>query len=113
MTETSNAPAAADDKLLDGYRVVQRTIIRPEQELDIRPLYISGVSSYSAGESTSRQSGAEEPDTAEKSSRDGSGASKDSYEDHVEAMGAFGRIAAEDWQLEIDEHAHQVGVWSG
>ena len=40
-----------------GLRIVQRTIIRADQELDIRPLYITGVSSFSAGESTSRQSG--------------------------------------------------------
>jgi galactofuranosylgalactofuranosylrhamnosyl-N-acetylglucosaminyl-diphospho-decaprenol beta-1,5/1,6-galactofuranosyltransferase len=41
-------------------RTVQRTIIRPEQELDIRPLYIGGMSAVTGGQSTSRQSGAGE-----------------------------------------------------
>ena len=41
-------------------RTVQRTIIRPEQELDIRPLYIGGMSAVTGGESSSRQSGAGE-----------------------------------------------------
>jgi galactofuranosylgalactofuranosylrhamnosyl-N-acetylglucosaminyl-diphospho-decaprenol beta-1,5/1,6-galactofuranosyltransferase len=95
VTETSRASSTSstEQDLLDGYRVVQRTIIRPDQELDIRPLYISGVSTYSAGESTSRQSGAEEdekpatPQTSQSTSRD-------TEETTVEAMGAFGRVAA-------------------
>lgn len=40
-----------------GFRVVQRTVMRPDQELDIRPLYLRGISEVSAGASTSRQSG--------------------------------------------------------
>ena len=41
-------------------RTVQRTIIRPDQELDIRPLYIGGMSAVTGGEASARQSGAGE-----------------------------------------------------
>ena len=41
-------------------RTVQRTIIRPDQELDVRPLYIGGMSSVTSGQATARQSGASE-----------------------------------------------------
>jgi galactofuranosylgalactofuranosylrhamnosyl-N-acetylglucosaminyl-diphospho-decaprenol beta-1,5/1,6-galactofuranosyltransferase len=41
-------------------RTVQRTIIRAEQELDIRPLYIGGMSAVTGGEASARQSGAGE-----------------------------------------------------
>ena len=41
-------------------RTVQRTIIRPDQELDIRPLYIGGMSAVTGGQASSRQSGAGE-----------------------------------------------------
>jgi galactofuranosylgalactofuranosylrhamnosyl-N-acetylglucosaminyl-diphospho-decaprenol beta-1,5/1,6-galactofuranosyltransferase len=40
-------------------RTVQRTIIRAEQELDIRPLYIGGMSAVTGGQASARQSGAE------------------------------------------------------
>ena len=56
MTETTEA-TPQDDPLTGGFRVVQRTIMRPDQELDVRPLYLGGVSSFTGGESTSRQSG--------------------------------------------------------
>jgi galactofuranosylgalactofuranosylrhamnosyl-N-acetylglucosaminyl-diphospho-decaprenol beta-1,5/1,6-galactofuranosyltransferase len=75
--------------VLDGYRIVQRTIVRPDQELDIRPLYIGGVSTYSAGRSTARQSGAGEDDAS-----DSATALKGTDEDAVEAMGSFGRISS-------------------
>jgi galactofuranosylgalactofuranosylrhamnosyl-N-acetylglucosaminyl-diphospho-decaprenol beta-1,5/1,6-galactofuranosyltransferase len=38
-------------------RTVQRTIIRADQELDIRPLYIGGMSAVTGGEASARQSG--------------------------------------------------------
>jgi galactofuranosylgalactofuranosylrhamnosyl-N-acetylglucosaminyl-diphospho-decaprenol beta-1,5/1,6-galactofuranosyltransferase len=49
-------------------RTVQRTIIRPDQELDIRPLYIGGMSAVTGGEATARQSGAGESWEEEKPS---------------------------------------------
>jgi galactofuranosylgalactofuranosylrhamnosyl-N-acetylglucosaminyl-diphospho-decaprenol beta-1,5/1,6-galactofuranosyltransferase len=39
-------------------RTVQRTIIRADQELDIRPLYIGGMSAVTGGQGATRQSGA-------------------------------------------------------
>ena len=57
MTETTEA-TPQDLPLTGGFRVVQRTIMRPDQELDVRPLYLGGVSSFTGGENTSRQSGA-------------------------------------------------------
>jgi galactofuranosylgalactofuranosylrhamnosyl-N-acetylglucosaminyl-diphospho-decaprenol beta-1,5/1,6-galactofuranosyltransferase len=50
-------------------RTVQRTIIRADQELDIRPLYIGGISAVSGGESTARQSGEGESWGAEDTSK--------------------------------------------
>jgi galactofuranosylgalactofuranosylrhamnosyl-N-acetylglucosaminyl-diphospho-decaprenol beta-1,5/1,6-galactofuranosyltransferase len=41
-------------------RTVQRTIIRADQELDIRPLYIGGMSAVTGGQASARQSGAAE-----------------------------------------------------
>ncbi len=42
----------------DGFRVVQRTLMRPDQELDVRALYVAGFSDFGVGEATTRQSGA-------------------------------------------------------
>jgi galactofuranosylgalactofuranosylrhamnosyl-N-acetylglucosaminyl-diphospho-decaprenol beta-1,5/1,6-galactofuranosyltransferase len=47
----SGAPAAG------GFRIVQRTVMRADQELDVRSLYLGGVSGFAGGESSSRQSG--------------------------------------------------------
>jgi galactofuranosylgalactofuranosylrhamnosyl-N-acetylglucosaminyl-diphospho-decaprenol beta-1,5/1,6-galactofuranosyltransferase len=41
-------------------RTVQRTIIRPDQELDVRPLYMGGMSGVTTGEGGARQSGESE-----------------------------------------------------
>ena len=98
--ETSTAPASGPEELADGsqevprqqvLRIVQRTIMRADQELDIRPLYVGGVSSFSAGESTSRQSGAEEDD-AEAEGSVAMSATPEETPDTVEAMGGFGSI---------------------
>jgi galactofuranosylgalactofuranosylrhamnosyl-N-acetylglucosaminyl-diphospho-decaprenol beta-1,5/1,6-galactofuranosyltransferase len=65
LTDIAPAPlleTTDDIDPLEGHRVVQRTILRPDQELDIRPLYVGGLSSFSTGESTSRQSGASDDD---------------------------------------------------
>ncbi|MDP9444135.1 MAG: glycosyltransferase [Actinomycetota bacterium] len=59
-------------------RVVQRTIIGTDQELDTRPLYVSGLSTMTGGAPASRQSGAEEgwgeDDTAVEPTDDGADA---------------------------------------
>ena len=65
MTETTQSSMPLDrDELLAGYRIVQRTIIRPDQELDIRPLYVGGVSSMSGEIGGARQSGAPDDERA-------------------------------------------------
>jgi galactofuranosylgalactofuranosylrhamnosyl-N-acetylglucosaminyl-diphospho-decaprenol beta-1,5/1,6-galactofuranosyltransferase len=95
---TSGEPAVADGPQRPPLRFVQRTIIRADQELDIRPLYVGGVSSFSAGQSTSRQSGADDEDAAAaaveelsvKTSAATSGSAAASST--PEAMGGFGSI---------------------
>jgi galactofuranosylgalactofuranosylrhamnosyl-N-acetylglucosaminyl-diphospho-decaprenol beta-1,5/1,6-galactofuranosyltransferase len=74
---------------LAGHRVVQRTILRPDQELDIRPLYVSGLSSFSSGVSTARQSGASGD---EQSAADASEDSTTSTSEGSESMGGYGTI---------------------
>ena len=87
-TLTAASPAAP------GYRVVQRTIIRAEQELDIRPLYINGLSGFGGTASGSRQAGSDEGDV--ESQVRGKGAERNQYDDTageaVEAVRAFGTI---------------------
>ena len=56
MTDTAEAavndgPEASDP--LAGHRVVARTILRPDQELDIRPLYVGGISGATAPDAAS------------------------------------------------------------
>ncbi|MGH3470982.1 MAG: glycosyltransferase [Nocardioidaceae bacterium] len=63
MTESAVSGARSDSASAverPAFRVVQRTILRPDQELDVQPLYASGLSTFSAGGTPSRQSGAAE-----------------------------------------------------
>ncbi len=63
MTDTAEAlaqDAPAPTTTSGTLRIVQRTIIRPEQDFDIRPLYVNGLSGLGGGESTARQSGEED-----------------------------------------------------
>jgi galactofuranosylgalactofuranosylrhamnosyl-N-acetylglucosaminyl-diphospho-decaprenol beta-1,5/1,6-galactofuranosyltransferase len=56
LTDTVAMPATggpAEAASSSGFRVVHRTIMRPDQEIDIRPLYVSGVSGFGATESES------------------------------------------------------------
>ena len=51
MTDTVAAPAPDTDTESGSsasFRVVHRTIMRPDQELDIRPLYVGGVSGFAS-----------------------------------------------------------------
>jgi len=74
-------------------RIVQRTIIRADQDLDIRPLYVNGLSGLGGGESTSRQSGQEDDVERNIRGRDGD---KHAYDDTsnsaVEGVGDFGSV---------------------
>jgi galactofuranosylgalactofuranosylrhamnosyl-N-acetylglucosaminyl-diphospho-decaprenol beta-1,5/1,6-galactofuranosyltransferase len=105
VTDTASAPATAPSADLipaasaePGWRVVARTIIRGDQDLDIRPLYINGLSSFGGAASSSRQAGAaDEPDT--ESNVRGKGAAKNQYDDTVgeavESVSGFGSVTDE------------------
>ncbi len=92
MTETAKAPAAKTKPTGDEppkFRVVQRTIMRPDQELDIRPLYVSGLSSF-GGSSTSGPAGVSpDDDKAEPVGED------DKSRGSVESMSGFGKVTDE------------------
>ena len=54
----TNAPAEHEERTgQDGFRIVQRVLMRPDQELDVQALYLGGVSGFGGGESETRQSG--------------------------------------------------------
>jgi galactofuranosylgalactofuranosylrhamnosyl-N-acetylglucosaminyl-diphospho-decaprenol beta-1,5/1,6-galactofuranosyltransferase len=56
---TQTIQGALDSPALDsGLRVVHRTLIQADQELDVQPLYIGGVSGIATGDAGMRQSGA-------------------------------------------------------
>ena len=51
-----------------AFRVVQRTVLRPDQELDVRSLYLAGVSDFGSSDaSATRQSGAGRDDVEDDS----------------------------------------------
>jgi galactofuranosylgalactofuranosylrhamnosyl-N-acetylglucosaminyl-diphospho-decaprenol beta-1,5/1,6-galactofuranosyltransferase len=93
LTDIARPPVLETGDDIDplvGRRVVQRTILRADQELDIRPLYVSGLSSFSTGESTSRQSGSsEEAEPAESGSAD----ADESAARSDETMSGYGSIS--------------------
>ncbi len=59
MAPTTKPPASES---LSGFRVVQRTIMPPDGDLDIQPLYIAGMTSLAGGVAPSRQSGTVDSD---------------------------------------------------
>jgi galactofuranosylgalactofuranosylrhamnosyl-N-acetylglucosaminyl-diphospho-decaprenol beta-1,5/1,6-galactofuranosyltransferase len=93
LTDTARPPVLETGDDIDplvGHRVVQRTILRADQELDIRPLYVSGLSNFSTGESTSRQSGSsDEEETAETPSAE----LEESTAQSDETMSGYGSIS--------------------
>ena len=102
MTDTAaeTAPAPSVEPIPapapePGWRVVQRAIIRGDQDLDIRPLYINGLSSFGGAASTARQSGADDEPDVERQVR-GKGAERNQYDDTVgeavEGVGSFGAV---------------------
>ena len=100
IAEASTRPSLLDTLATSSLRVVQRTVLRADQELDIRPLYVSGVSSFSSGESTARQSGAGEDTSARETSSGqpqatGIDSTKFGYDDStdmVQSMEGFGSV---------------------
>ncbi len=97
MTDTAEAPAQgalATTTKTGALRIVQRTIIRAEQDFDIRPLYVNGLSGLGGGESTARQSG--EGDGAEADRARSEDGAKYHYDDTAnsgaEGVSSFGAI---------------------
>jgi galactofuranosylgalactofuranosylrhamnosyl-N-acetylglucosaminyl-diphospho-decaprenol beta-1,5/1,6-galactofuranosyltransferase len=68
-------------------RVVQRTVIRADQELDVRALYMGGVSQFAGGAAASRQSGGEHTDAAESPAEEA-----DAVDEGAGGMTGFGRV---------------------
>ena len=70
----------------EGFRVVHRTVVRPDQELDVASLYVGGVSGVAGGDGGSRQSGGE---------HDGGDDDSDRTSDSVAGMSGFGSVDAQ------------------
>jgi galactofuranosylgalactofuranosylrhamnosyl-N-acetylglucosaminyl-diphospho-decaprenol beta-1,5/1,6-galactofuranosyltransferase len=88
--ESSAREAQADGPATAGLRIVQRTIMRPEQELDIRPLYVGGLSSFGASEDSSGPAGAQPKEDVAQKDEDSPAARST-----VESMSGFGKITQE------------------
>lgn len=88
MTDTAEAPAAEPAVVdpLDGMRVVHRTILRPDQELDIRPLYIGGVASFAVD----ADAGSEDDELP-----DSTPTSYDETPDNVEDISGYGKVTSD------------------
>jgi galactofuranosylgalactofuranosylrhamnosyl-N-acetylglucosaminyl-diphospho-decaprenol beta-1,5/1,6-galactofuranosyltransferase len=67
-------------------RVVQRTVMRADQELDVRALYMDGVSQFVGGGAASRQSGGEHGESV------GGSEGEDGSEETDAGMTGFGRV---------------------
>jgi galactofuranosylgalactofuranosylrhamnosyl-N-acetylglucosaminyl-diphospho-decaprenol beta-1,5/1,6-galactofuranosyltransferase len=75
---------------LAGMRVVHRTILRADQELDIRPLYVGGVTAIDANSgaaATAGEEGAEESELP-----DSTPTSYDDNPDNIEDVSGHGRV---------------------
>ncbi|HET6561101.1 MAG TPA: glycosyltransferase [Marmoricola sp.] len=69
-------------------RVVQRTVMRADQELDVRSLYMDGVSQFAGGGgASSRQSGGEHEDRSDRAKE-----TEDKSDESEGGMTGFGRV---------------------
>ena len=82
----SSEESRAEFRQGGGFRVIQRTLMRADQELDVRALYVGGVSNFAGGDTATRQSGGghDEGDSAE---------TAQSYEADRGMMG-YGRVTS-------------------
>jgi galactofuranosylgalactofuranosylrhamnosyl-N-acetylglucosaminyl-diphospho-decaprenol beta-1,5/1,6-galactofuranosyltransferase len=55
---TRSNQEASSEAASAGFRVVQRTLLQPDQDLDVRSLYVGGVSGFGTGDAGTGQSGA-------------------------------------------------------
>lgn len=89
MTDTvASAPSGshAATSPATNFRVVHRTIIRPEQEIDIRPLYVGGVANFSPAPVVSIGESVKKAAKTDEVERSG---------DPVTGLGGFGKIVDE------------------
>ncbi len=89
MTDTTEAAVpdtSPGSEPETGFRVVQRTIMRPDQELDIRPLYVAGVSGFGASTASAGPAGSTDSTFGDNHHGAQEG------EDSVESMGGFGKV---------------------
>ena len=87
MTDTAESTvvdASQDAPASTSFRVVHRTILRPEQEIDIRPLYVGGVASFGASSAAGGAAGAMAAAGGHEPERSG---------DPIAGLGGFGKIA--------------------
>ena len=84
--ETPAAPVTAPVPNDPGYRVVHRTILRPDQEIDIRPLYVGGVTGFGETAAAAGPSGETSDHSADESERSG---------EATAGLGGFGKITGE------------------
>ncbi|MBY9074423.1 glycosyltransferase [Nocardioides sp. WL0053] len=87
MTDTAESTvvdARQDAPASTSFRVVHRTILRPEQEIDIRPLYVGGVASFGASSAAGGAAGAMAAAGGHEPERSG---------DPIAGLGGFGKIA--------------------
>jgi galactofuranosylgalactofuranosylrhamnosyl-N-acetylglucosaminyl-diphospho-decaprenol beta-1,5/1,6-galactofuranosyltransferase len=78
-----------------GLRVVQRTLLRPDQELDVRALYVAGFSDVGVGEVTTRQSGAGPDDSWAERRKKRKEETEDGVATAQPGLHGFGRISDE------------------
>lgn len=96
MTDTVASPATETTQEVENtsFRVVHRTIIRADQELDIRPLYVGGIAGFGGGGGTTQVSGALSEDDAptKRGKSTYADAEKASGGEIVAGLGGFGKI---------------------
>ncbi|HYG93745.1 MAG TPA: glycosyltransferase [Nocardioides sp.] len=80
MTDATPVTADATSET-DGFRVVQRTILPADQELDVQTLYVSGITSFSSGSDTGRAGDATEDRPLD-----------EDEDESAKGMAGFGRI---------------------
>ncbi|HEX6485721.1 MAG TPA: glycosyltransferase [Nocardioidaceae bacterium] len=96
MTDNVTMPAAggpAESESKTGFRVVHRTILRPDQEIDIRPLYVGGVSGFGATESES--SAGASGDTSDKGDAVNYSSTDKAGPTEALSLSGFGKITSE------------------
>ncbi|HLN76466.1 MAG TPA: glycosyltransferase, partial [Nocardioidaceae bacterium] len=96
MTDTATMPAAGDPAASGtGFRIVHRTIMRPDQEIDIRPLYVGGVSGFGASVESAEAEASSASPTDKGDSVNYSDAEKPSGGEAPVGLGGFGKITDE------------------